>query len=317
MNPERMRRDLESMRAFKAWEIEDGLDRRFFRPLAAMCVAGCARLRATPNQVSVAGMLVRMSAAPLLMARFPVALLLAVALLWLAEVLDATDGQLARRLGQASLSGRIVDGLCDKLAFLVVYIALGLGLASRYGEWVWIPASLLAGVSHSHQGALYDFYRTEYIRIVKDRVAAGRELLVVTASGRATRPGGIGGRAMMGLYQAYLVSQTVTTPAYQPLKRAIETTFRDRDISPRFAEAYAAHQLGMVRSANRLGPNVHLVLLSLCVLLRRPEWYLLANLVPLNLYAIALTWAQRGPSARLLEELAHEPHPEQLIPAHL
>jgi hypothetical protein len=55
---------------------------------------------------------------------------------------------------------------------------------------------------------------------------------------------------------------------------------------------------------------VHLLLLTGAILVRRPGLYLWANVVLLNLYALILTWAQRGASARLLGELSlEEPGP--------
>ena len=61
MSLEALRAELESRQVFKAWEIEENLDRYFFRPVAVPFTAAFRALRITPNQVSVGGMLIGMA----------------------------------------------------------------------------------------------------------------------------------------------------------------------------------------------------------------------------------------------------------------
>jgi hypothetical protein len=210
---------------------------------------------------------------------------------------------------EPSRYGRIVDGACSMLMYIVVYVALGWGLAARTGDWSWAVLAALAMVSHSVQSALYDFYRGEYIRIVKKRQAADPD--APEALARAQRSVGTAGSgpargAMLALYRHYATRQVWTTPTYQPLLRAIRERFPDRPVSERFAQAYGRLQRRMVRWWNYLGPNVHLLLLTAAVLARRPGLYLWANVVLLNVYLLALVWIQRGTSAALVRELALE-----------
>jgi len=313
-----LRAELEARQVFKAWEIEENLDRFFFRPVAVVFTALFLPLGITPNQVSVAGMLLGTASIFFLFGPRLPALLAAVALLWLAEILDAADGQLARMQQEPSRLGRIVDGVCSMLMYLAVYAALAVGLVQRTGQWGYAVLAVAATASHSLQSALYDFYRGEYIRIAKKREAtdgdAPEALARAQRIGRARAPG-LGPRMMLALYRHYAQRQVWTTPTYQPLLRAVRAQFRTRPVSERFAAAYARHQRRMVRWWNHLGPNAHLLLLTGAILVHRPAWYLWANVLLLNLYALAMTWAQRSTSDRLIQELlleeaAARPEPE-------
>lgn len=308
-----LREELESRQVFKAWEIEENLDRYFCRPVAVLFTAAFLPLKITPNQVSVGGMLIGMGSALVLFGPSYPALVLAVALLWTSEVLDAADGQLARLSTHPSRYGRIVDGLCSMALFLTIYIALGAGLYRETGDWTYPVLALVALFAHSIQSSLYDFYRTEYIRVVKKREAADEDSLeALEQAQREESPGqSAGKRLMLGMYKIYAGRLVRTTPTYQPLKLAIEARFQGGRVSETFAARYGEEQRKMVRWWNYLGSNMHLVALSISILSRRPEAYLWVTAVGFSAYAFILTAIQQGPSNRLLGELlAEEKRPD-------
>ncbi len=343
-----LREELEARQALKAWEIEEWLDRAFFRPVALVFTAVLRRIGATPDQVSVGGMLIGMLAVPWLFGPHLGNVVTAVVLLWVAETLDAADGQLARLRGQSSPYGNVVDGVCSTFLYLAIYLGLGIGLWMRSGHWLWMLAAAGAAVCHSLQSALYDFYRTEYVRVVRKRQAADRNAprlsprkaggmpAVLSAPTMQSARVGSGPRFgetlrtgppaspvrflqtwtqrwLAALYRDYSVRQAWTTPTYRPLLRRMSERFRGRPVSDGFARVYAARQGRLVRWWNLLGPNSHLILLSAALLARRPEWYLWANIAAFNLYAVLMTWIQRGVSAGLVRDLRREPLE---IPAH-
>ena len=225
-----LREELESRQVFKAWEIEENLDRYFCRPVAVLFTAAFLPLRITPNQVSVGGMLIGMASAFFLFGPSYAALVLAVVLLWTSEVLDAADGQLARLSTRPSRYGRIIDGMCSMALFLTIYTVLGIGLYLDTGDWTFPLLALAALFAHSFQSSLYDFYRTEYIRVVKKREAADEDSLqALERAQRDEAPGqSLGKRLMLGLYKSYARRLARTTPTYQPLKMAIE----ERTVTP-------------------------------------------------------------------------------------
>jgi len=95
-----------------------------------------------PNALTAA----RMLAAPALVLCFllvdrPAADRLAFGLFIAAAVTDFFDGWLARRLGQVSALGRMLDPVADK-AMVLIALSL-LAATSRVGEQVLLPAALI------------------------------------------------------------------------------------------------------------------------------------------------------------------------------
>jgi len=109
------------------------------RPLAAVVVAPLARTSITPNQVTLATLLVFLGGAAL-MALVPSwgALIGGAAIIELSYVLDCADGQLARLKGTSSPVGAHLDFLMDELkAFaLVAAVAVRLWLADHDPRWL-------------------------------------------------------------------------------------------------------------------------------------------------------------------------------------
>ena len=81
--------------------------------------------------------------------------------------------------------------------------------------------------------------------------------------------------------------------------------FAGRAVSARFAERYRRRQGPLVRWWNYLGPNTHLYVLSLAVVLHRYDWALYAEWIYL-LYAALLSWRQHFICRRLRGDLAVE-----------
>ncbi len=308
MSLQGIKAELEARQVFKAWEIEENLDRYFCRPVAVVFTAAFRPLRITPNQVSLAGMLVGMASAAFLFSDSLPLRILSVILLWTSEVLDAADGQLARLQTEPSRYGRIVDGLCSMGVFFVLYTALAVGLQRSSPGWFYPLLATAAILTHSLQSSLYDFYRTEYIRIAKKRQAVDPDSPdALRAAAAGAGPRSRAERLMLSGYIHYASRQMWTTPTYQPLARAIAAHFGSEPVSEDFAAEYARVQRGYVRWWNYLGSNTHLLVLCACILVRRLEWFLWANVVFFNLYAIALALLQGRGAASLQAWLARHP----------
>jgi phosphatidylglycerophosphate synthase len=147
-------------------EIEEITNLYFIHPLAGALVPLFARLRITPNVVSITGMLFGILAAFAYYracyghgdVRFAItgfALMIA----W--HVMDGADGQLARFTHSYSYFGKVLDGISDNVTFLAVYTALAIALSRRYGDWMYALVALSA-VCHAIQSASYEAQRQEY-----------------------------------------------------------------------------------------------------------------------------------------------------------
>jgi phosphatidylglycerophosphate synthase len=109
------------------------------RPLAALVIVPLARTPVTPNQVTLATLVVFLAGAALMaLGRGWGALVAGAAILEVSYVLDCADGQLARLKGTSSPVGAHLDFLMDELkAFtLVAAVAVRLWLPAHDGRWL-------------------------------------------------------------------------------------------------------------------------------------------------------------------------------------
>jgi len=143
-------------------EIEEITNLYFIHPLAGRLVPFFARLRITPNVVSITGMLFGILAA---FAYYHYAdvrcAITGFALMIAWHVMDGADGQLARFTHSFSYFGKVLDGISDNVTFLAVYTALALALGHKYGAWIYALVALSA-VCHAIQSASYEAQRQEY-----------------------------------------------------------------------------------------------------------------------------------------------------------
>jgi phosphatidylglycerophosphate synthase len=143
-------------------EIEEITNLLVIHPIANRLTPLFARLRVSPNAVSIAGMSFGLLAAVAYYHYQDVRYAVAGFVLMIAwHVMDGADGQLARLTHSQSHAGKILDGICDYVTFIAVYAALAAALSRSSGEWVWALA-VAAGMCHSAQSAAYELQRQEY-----------------------------------------------------------------------------------------------------------------------------------------------------------
>ena len=209
MSWERVAADYRRMAKPRA--VEEVGDVYLIRPLGFLVVQLLRGTPATPTMVSVLAVLAgwwsawlyfesgRRGMVPALAAAGGLALLLH-------SALDSADGQLARLKDLHTPLGRIVDGFCDNLSFLAIYVAIVLGHGERAPEHRLAVAllALAAGASHSVQSSLVEYQRTLYLHCVH-----GRADLVDAEPGRLKRatPPGAGAAFLRWVHRAYYRQQ--------------------------------------------------------------------------------------------------------------
>jgi phosphatidylglycerophosphate synthase len=145
------------------------------RPLAAVLLVPLARTRVTPNQVTLATLVVFVVGAAM-MALCPArgALVGAAAILELSYVLDCVDGQLARLKGTSSPVGAHLDFLMDEIKAFLLVAAVAIRLWRGTRADLWLVEGLLGLVAVATAISLTTFVRRpEYAAATGADVAHG------------------------------------------------------------------------------------------------------------------------------------------------
>jgi len=130
------------------------------RPVGAVLVDWLKDTRVSPNQVTLASLVVAGVAAALLVA-WPgyAGLLVAIVVYEFSYVLDCVDGMLARWRGVASKSGHLLDFLMDEIKAFALLAAAAFRLAEEHAEPRYLWVGLFGLVALATGTALTTFLR--------------------------------------------------------------------------------------------------------------------------------------------------------------
>ncbi|NOZ42868.1 MAG: CDP-alcohol phosphatidyltransferase family protein [Alphaproteobacteria bacterium] len=143
-------------------ETEEFTNLYFIHPLSAKLVSRLVNTKITPNMVSLTGMIFGIVAGfAYYYYQTPSMAIAGFISMIIWHILDGADGQLARLTGKFSEAGKMLDGMCDYVAFASVYIGIGIMLSQQTHAAIW-PVILVAGFCHALQSSAYELHRNEY-----------------------------------------------------------------------------------------------------------------------------------------------------------
>jgi len=160
----------EYRKSLKMKEVEEIPDLLFYRPVAFLLVRVIYRTEITPNQISLFAIVMGIFAGYFYSLGQPLYFTVG-ALFFLAfNILDCSDGQLARLKKNGTPVGRIIDGISDYIATVAVYLGILFGFSLRSdNHFFWVTMLALAGISNIIHGIFVDFYRTRFIDYLRGR----------------------------------------------------------------------------------------------------------------------------------------------------
>ncbi|HEX5385769.1 MAG TPA: CDP-alcohol phosphatidyltransferase family protein [Gemmatimonadales bacterium] len=284
--------------AAKGQVVEEWIDLHFFRPLGFAIARRLGPTRATPDQVTLACLVLGLLAGTLFYFPSTPLNLLGVALFVASDVLDSADGQLARMRGSSTRFGRILDGVSDNLRFINLYLCLLLRLVHAGWGADALVLALAAGVSHSLQSAAVDFIRQAYLYL---GAGSGSEL-DLPESLPLPRGGSLLRRVGAALYRDYVRKQAGLLPRTAELVRAagphaaesVRTEYRDRATA-------------LVPRCAWIGQNARFALLAVTAAVGWPAGFFWITVGPLNLILVLLVRAQESRARALLGAAASAP----------
>ena len=156
-------RAVDATRFARATKAEDGFVATFLsRPLSRLMTPTALRLGLTPNQVTVASVVVGLGAAALFAVGRPAALVAGAVLLQLSLVLDCVDGDVARYTRRFSPLGAWLDASTDRLKEFACYAGLAWGAdAGRTG---WVLAAAMITLQTARHTVDYTFTAVKDLR---------------------------------------------------------------------------------------------------------------------------------------------------------
>jgi hypothetical protein len=267
----------EYRRSLKMLAAEEVFDLVFYRPVAYLFVKGMYRLPITPNQVSIISLAAGLIAAwQIAIGDFVVGGIWYVA----ANVLDCADGQLARLQNSGTLLGRVVDGVVDYVSGIVIFVGVGIGLAS-VGNPHWFLV-VVAGVSTAIHALFFDHYQSEYVSIVRGEPRfLDREIEQFTQHLHR-----LSAQRTDRVRQFFLV-------LYIRYLRLQQRFSVNKSVNQYSSAEYERYNRAMIRFWSLLGPTTNRTLLIVCVLFVHVDLYLWIVATAGNLWLIACYVLQR------------------------
>ena len=152
-------------RSVKSDLSDELINRSLIRPLAGIVVRLCYPTRVTPNQLTAAAILAGLCCAAAFFPGSPSLNALAGVFLFLKDLLDSADGQLARARNQFTRLGRFLDSIGDVVVNIAVFVAIGLSLSRAESSLRWMFLAAAAFACLTLRVSYHVFYQTSFLHL--------------------------------------------------------------------------------------------------------------------------------------------------------
>ena len=318
----------------KSAETEDWLDLHVIRPFCYYCAVFFAKFDIHPNTVTIWSMVIGAASAWFFAqgsfyyggTMGLVYNLIAIALLMAADILDCTDGQLARLTGKKSRIGRILDGIAGFTWFLPIYVLLVWRFWKHHTiEFGWlgiedtpqnaliatavvVVLGLIAGFAGmAAQGRLADYYIQVHLFFLKgekgselDNSRRQQEIYDQMSPDTPWIE-----RLFQHSYIGYTQKQEKVTPQFQRLMARLQEKYGPHasDIPAEVRESFRQKSLPVIFWNGLLTFNFRSFWLFLFCLIDLPAMYFLFEIFAMGLLAWYVNHRHEAFCRRLAESL--------------
>ncbi len=286
----------EYLKTLKGIEVEDLFDLMFYRPLGYVVVRLVAPTAITPNQITLLSVVFGVAGGFCYGLGTPGWISAGGVLCVLYNVLDCSDGQLARLKGTGTKLGRIIDGLGDYVVTTTIFVGIGIGLvrtgSDPFSAWMLVVG---AGVSTAYLSMLVDLFRTRFQDMTHTRPAVLEHGFteIETAHGEMKQSSRwTFERVVLSCYMIYSRVQRKFTAGNR---------YAQRPLAPDPRRFYCRNKL-MIRLWTLIGPTMQLCFLIVCSFLDALEVYLWGTLTVANVLGLSFLFFQRRIDRQLRRE---------------
>ncbi|NPV36425.1 MAG: CDP-alcohol phosphatidyltransferase family protein [Bacteroidales bacterium] len=277
----------EYLASLKTLETEELIDLVVFRPLGFLVVKGVKKTTITPNQLTIAALIAGIAAGFAFAQGGREAFITGSLLYFLFNVLDCSDGQLARLKHNGTPAGRIIDGAADYIAGIAVFLGIGFGYMEHFENpmiwWVILIGATISNILHS---MVTDNERLRYMKHAYSRKDAFAEELKEFRR-ELTRLNQTPGsswfeRTIILIYLKYMqLARKIEKPA-QALPELLDK------------ETYRQTFRKLIKAWTFLGPTTHITIVVIASWFMRPDIAAWIILLPMNLYWLIIFLFQQN-----------------------
>jgi hypothetical protein len=281
--------------SLKSFDVEEILDLIIYRPISFLFVKLIYPTNLTPNQISIISMIFGLAVFFLLYPGIYLYIALGGLAIFISNVLDCADGQLARLKKNGTKVGRIIDGFIDYITGAAIFFGIGAALYHINGNpWMsWVLAAV-GGFSRIMQNMFFDYYRNMYLQYVYNKVNdVNDEIIEFTEEKNrlSTVKGQKMDKMLVNIYLNYCNIQKNST-SHVELK-----------VSP---EEYKQKNKMMLRLWSWIGSTTHLTLTIIFCFINRLDIYLIITITLGNLIFLILLLVQKS----IIKKLSLNPKTE-------
>ena len=303
-------------KTIKSTETEDWLDLHVVRPVCYLLACLFAKLDIHPNTVTIASMFVGAGSTYFFISgswyysgvEGLVNNLIAIAMLIFADLLDCTDGQLARMTGKKSPLGRILDGIAGFTWFVPIYHGLIYRFYLHHDiEFGWFGIEnteqntliataivylfgLYAGFSGTGgQQRLADYYIQVHLFFIKGEKGSELDSSLTQQEKYDQMPwkGHLIEKCFQKSYVGYTQKQEKSTPEFQNMLRKLMDKYGSIDKVPtELREEIRRKSLKIIPFNGMLTFNFRTLILIVAVLCDVPAMNFIGEAVGMGLFAM-------------------------------
>lgn len=298
----------------KSLDVEEPIDLGVHRPLAFALAKSAFPTRVTPNQLTVFSMLLGITSGALLFVGQGDLHVASAAMLFMSQIVDCSDGMLARMRHTSSDVGRMLDGVADTITLGSAVVGTVWCMVHAYATPTWLPfvvvfLSALTVQTSSLHTAGYDHYKNVFLRMTVQGSKDGEDLDDAEKRYAAAKERGLPlwGYGAFAIYLGYLKNLrrflSWFDPNMTPDLKKLPAYSRES------AEIYRQHALPLLRVwRGAFGVGSLVFGLSLFIALGHPEFFLAFRLVFLNAIFFFYLWPkQRRASEEAFRAIAKLP----------